>query len=62
MKDEDIKLKEAVLMYGGRNWAAIAAQVPGRTRKQCHNRSTVRRKEEHGTLKKAPALVQDPDY
>jgi myb proto-oncogene protein len=38
MRDEDIKLKEAVRMYGGKNWAAIAAQVPGRTKKQCHTR------------------------
>jgi hypothetical protein len=37
-KDEDIKLKDAVQRYGGKNWAAIAALVQGRTKKQCQNR------------------------
>jgi hypothetical protein len=37
-EDEDIKLKAAVQTHGGRNWSAIAALVPGRTRIQCHNR------------------------
>jgi hypothetical protein len=36
--DEDIKLKAAVLTHGGKNWAAIAALVPGRTRAQCSTR------------------------
>jgi hypothetical protein len=37
-EDEDSKLKEAVQRYGGKNWDAIAALVPGRTRLQCYNR------------------------
>jgi hypothetical protein len=37
-EDEDIKLKDAVQTYGGKNWDAIAVLVPGRTRIQCHNR------------------------
>jgi hypothetical protein len=36
--DEDIKLKDAVHTHGGKNWAAISALVPGRTRRQCWNR------------------------
>jgi hypothetical protein len=35
---EDGTLKDAVQMYGGMNWAAIAALVPGRTKTQCCNR------------------------
>jgi hypothetical protein len=35
---EDRKLGKAVKKHGGRNWAAIAALVPGRAEKQCHNR------------------------
>jgi hypothetical protein len=38
VEDEDIKLKNAVQTHGGKNWAAIAALVPGRTKSQCHNR------------------------
>jgi phosphoribosylanthranilate isomerase len=37
-EDEDIKLKDAVQMHGGKDWAAIAALVPGRTRNQCRDR------------------------
>jgi hypothetical protein len=37
-EDEDDKLKDAVETHGGKNWAAIAALIPGRTRKQCRNR------------------------
>jgi hypothetical protein len=37
-KDEDIKLKGAVRTHGGKNWDAIAARVPGRTKKQCTSR------------------------
>jgi hypothetical protein len=37
-KDEDIKLKGAVQKHGRKNWAVIAALVPGRTRMQCQNR------------------------
>jgi hypothetical protein len=37
-EEEDIKLKDAVQMHGGKNWGAIAALVPGRVEKQCHNR------------------------
>jgi hypothetical protein len=35
---EYITLKDAVEKHNGTNWAAIAALVPGRTRKQCVNR------------------------
>jgi hypothetical protein len=37
-EDEDSMLKDAVQTFGGNNWGAIAALVPGRTGKQCHNR------------------------
>jgi hypothetical protein len=36
--DDDNKLKDAVQTHGGKNWIAIAALVPGRTREQCHSR------------------------
>ncbi len=36
--DEDNKLKDAVQRHGGKDWDAIAALVPGRTRKQCSSR------------------------
>jgi myb proto-oncogene protein len=36
--DEEIKLKDAVQLHGGKNWAAIAALVPGRTMQQCSNK------------------------
>jgi hypothetical protein len=35
---EDIKLKDAVQMHGGKNWGSISALVPGRTQKQCWHR------------------------
>jgi hypothetical protein len=35
---EDSKLKDAVYTHGGKNWGAIAAQVPDRTTIRCHNR------------------------
>jgi hypothetical protein len=35
---EIIKLKAAVQSYGGKDWVAIAALVPGRTKRQCWNR------------------------
>jgi myb proto-oncogene protein len=35
---EDIKLKDAVQTHGGKDWAAIAALVPGRTKLQCRMR------------------------
>jgi hypothetical protein len=37
-EDEDLKLKGARQMHGGKNWNKIAAMVPGRTQKQCSNR------------------------
>jgi hypothetical protein len=37
-EDEDKKLKDAVQLHGGKDWAAIAALVPDRTRPQCVNR------------------------
>jgi uncharacterized protein (DUF2237 family) len=36
--DEDTKLKDAAQAHGGKNWDAIAALVPGRTKVQCYNR------------------------
>jgi hypothetical protein len=36
--DEDKKLKDGVREHGGKNWKAIAAFVPGRTRDQCRKR------------------------
>jgi myb proto-oncogene protein len=35
---EDSKLKDAVRTHGGKNWIAIAALVPGRTKIQCSKR------------------------
>jgi hypothetical protein len=40
IEDEDTKLKEVVRERGAKNWKAIAALVPGRTKKQCGNRWT----------------------
>jgi hypothetical protein len=37
-KDEYFKLKKAVEAHGGKNWGAISALVPGRTKKQCWNK------------------------
>jgi hypothetical protein len=37
-EDEDIKLKDAVQTHGDKDWNAIAALIPGRTKQQCHNR------------------------
>jgi hypothetical protein len=31
-------LKNSIQMLGDKNWAAIAALVPGQTQKHCHNR------------------------
>jgi hypothetical protein len=36
--DEDDKLKDSVQMHGGKDWVAIASQVPGRTKKECTSR------------------------
>jgi hypothetical protein len=36
--DEDEKLKDAVQTHGGKDWIAITALVPGRTRNQCKRR------------------------
>jgi uncharacterized protein (DUF2237 family) len=36
--DEDRELKDAVKTHGGKNWVAITALVPGRTRNQCSSR------------------------
>jgi alkylhydroperoxidase/carboxymuconolactone decarboxylase family protein YurZ len=38
VEDEDIKLKDAVQIHGGKDWVAVAALVPGRTHKQCYKR------------------------
>jgi hypothetical protein len=37
-EDEDSKLKDAVQTHGDKDWGAISALVPGRTRIQCNNR------------------------
>jgi hypothetical protein len=37
-EDEDLKLQHSVQMHGGKDWAAIAVLVPGRTTTQCWNR------------------------
>jgi hypothetical protein len=37
-EDEDIRLKDAVQTYGGKNWPAIAALIPGQSEGQCHKR------------------------
>jgi hypothetical protein len=37
-ENEDLKLKAAVQTHGGKNWKAIAAMVPGRTKRQCNKR------------------------
>jgi hypothetical protein len=37
-EDEDSKLKDAVNMHGGKNWGAVAALIPGRTKIQCRQR------------------------
>jgi hypothetical protein len=37
-EDEDIKLKDAVQTRGAKNWPAIAALVPGRTKNQSYDR------------------------
>jgi hypothetical protein len=36
--DEDNKLKDAVQLHGCKDWAAIAALVPGRTKIRCIDR------------------------
>jgi hypothetical protein len=36
--DEDAKLNDSVQRHGGKNWIAITALVPGRTKTQCNNR------------------------
>jgi hypothetical protein len=37
-EDEDSKLKDAVQRHGGKHWDAIAALIPGRTKRQCQSR------------------------
>jgi hypothetical protein len=37
-EDEDFKLTTSVQMHGGKDWAAIAVMVPGRTKNQCYRR------------------------
>jgi hypothetical protein len=37
-EDEDMKMKNAAQTHGCKNWGAIAALVPGRTKIQCRNR------------------------
>jgi hypothetical protein len=36
--DEDSKLEDAVQTHGDKDWVAICALVPGRTRTQCNHR------------------------
>jgi hypothetical protein len=38
IEDEDVKLKDSVRLHDGKDWAAIAALVPGRTKQQCWGR------------------------
>jgi hypothetical protein len=54
---EVIKLRDAVRTHGGEEWAAIAALIPGRTKRQCGDRWKRIRVQENGTLDKAPTLV-----
>jgi hypothetical protein len=49
-EDEDIKLKGAVQKLGDKDWVAIAALVPGRTKKQCWNRWKKRMDPNRSTL------------
>jgi hypothetical protein len=49
-EDEDIKLKGAVQKHGDKDWVAIAALVPGRTKKQCWNRWKKRMDPNRSTL------------
>jgi hypothetical protein len=37
-EDEDTKLKDAVETHGDKDWVAVAAMIPGRTRIQCYKR------------------------
>jgi hypothetical protein len=37
-KEEDVKLTDSVKKHNGKDWAAISALVPGRTKKQCTSR------------------------
>jgi protein involved in temperature-dependent protein secretion len=48
-EDEDSKLKDAVQTHGGKDWAAITALVPGRTRRQCWDRWRILRVNEQKT-------------
>jgi hypothetical protein len=36
--DEDANVKDALHIHDGKNWPAVAALVPGRTRMQCCSR------------------------
>jgi hypothetical protein len=56
-EDEVTKLRDAVRTHGGEEWAAIAALIPGRTKRQCGDRWKRIRLKERDTLKKAPTLV-----
>jgi hypothetical protein len=61
---EDSQLKYAVRTYGDgdKDWVAISVRVSRRTKNSVGRdgvHRTVRGKE-HGTIKKAPALGQDP--
>jgi myb proto-oncogene protein len=62
--EENFKLKDAVEKHNGKDWAAISALVPGRTKKQCREKwwkylgprhNTITEKE-HGTTNDVPAL------
>jgi hypothetical protein len=37
-EDEDNKLRDAVRVHSGKDWVAISAHVPGRTKEQCRRR------------------------
>jgi hypothetical protein len=63
---EDTKLKDAVQTHGSKNWAAISALVPARTKNQFNQRwhdvldpSILKTNERTGTFKRAPTLEQE---
>jgi hypothetical protein len=51
-EDESAKLKDAVHRHGGKDWIAIAALIPGRTKLQCTNKW-------HDTLKRSIKLTPE---
>jgi hypothetical protein len=63
LEDEETKLMHAVQTHCGKDWAVIAALVPGRTRKQCSSKwrdmeAKYSTGKARGTVKKAPQPPQ----